>query len=173
MHPTPGIMVYMSSENTATESSTHNGRRAEHGRRKERPDSAQTFTPEAPLGWGTQLNYSALTLTAAVFVAPQILLYPAALAALPLAAFFTSGVAARNLNRRANTARLRTWARKHHGLQLSSKEARDLLVGGTTGTHQATLHGTHLHLAPVREPVVAQEVPAIPGIPGNPVPAIG
>jgi len=171
-HQNPDIMAYMPSKNPANETSAPNPARAPHGRRKELPDTTRAFTPAAPLGWGTQLNYAAIILATAAFVAPQILLHPTIFGALPIATYFTSGIAIRRLNRRANLARFRRWARRHHTLRLTTAEARDLLDGGATATHQGTLHGTHLHLTELPVAAAPQEAPAIEAPSGNPVPVI-
>lgn len=139
-------MVYMFSQNAATTPSTPGRLAPNRGRRREQLNPSQAFMPLRPAGWGTQLNHAALAITAAILFAPQIALDPTAIVALAAGAYFTSGAAARIFHRHNNPSRLRHWARKHHGLQITTSDAIALLGGGATATHSAALHGDHLHL---------------------------
>jgi hypothetical protein len=139
----------MFSRKAATQSSTLTQLAPTRGRRREHLTPGQAFIPLRPLGWGAQLNHAVLTLTAAVLFAPQVVLHPAALLALPVGAYFISGAIARIVHRHNNPARLRRWARKYRGAQISTADAVTLLGGGATATHAAALHGDHLHLTPI------------------------
>lgn len=170
-------MVYMFSKNAATQASTQSQLAPNRGRRREHLTPSQAFIPLRPLGWGAQLNHAALTLTAAILFAPQVILHPAAMLALPVGAYFISGAIARIVHRHNNPARLRRWARKYQGIQVTTADAVTLLAGGATGTHAATLHGDHLHLAPIEGPTRlvraegdSSEAPARPQ--ANPVPSV-
>lgn len=169
----------MFSMKLATPSSTPSAPTHTRGRRAEHPDPATTFTPSRPPGWGSQANHAALALAAACFVAPQLILYPAALISMPAAVFVVSGIAARAAHKTSNRSRLRRWASKHLGVQLGADDALQLLGGGAAAGVRSTLHGDHLHVAAID--AEAPTAPAAAGEPGkgaaddptvNPVPIV-
>lgn len=174
------IMVYMLSENTATESATRDTASILHGRRKELPNDPSAFTPEPAPKWDASLNAAFVALAAAVVLAPQLLLHPTALIAVPAATYCLTAVASRNIAHGLNASRIRRWARKTHQLQLTRADARELLAGRSAAAHQAVRHGNHLHIHPMPEQAAPPTPPADDETPSQgaalqlgPVPAVG
>lgn len=163
----------MFSMKSATPPSTPDAPARTRGRRAELPDPATTFTLSRPPGWGSQVNHAALALSAACFVAPQIILYPAVLISMPAAVFVISRIATKAAHETSDRFRLRRWASKHLGVQLDTDDAIQLLDGGATATHAATLHGHHFHVSAIEAQAPAvSAIKGADGAPGNPVPVV-